>query len=221
MDQLNFFRRNAAQRGDALTLVQSLQDGCSPLAFFDPQHRENLEKLRYGNEGSRQGERCRLPQMPSAYIEACSREIARVLVPSGYLFLWVNAFGLCEGAHLRLRDVLQCVDLLAWDNQCLSMGYRLRRRGDYLVVLQKEPTKAKATWRDHGIPDRWPEKVNRRLHPHVKPIGLITRLIGAVTEPGDLVIDPAADSFVVMRAAQRVGREFVGCDIAYVDGTAP
>jgi site-specific DNA-methyltransferase (adenine-specific) len=59
------------------------------------------------------------------------------------------------------------------------------------------------------------EKVDRKLHPHVKPIGLITRLIGAITVPGELVIDPAAGSFVVMHAAHQLGREFIGCDIAY------
>ena len=54
----------------------------------------------------------------------------------------------------------------------------------------------------------------RTLHPHIKPAGLIARLIGAVTQPGDLVVDPAAGSFVVMRVANQMGRDFVGCDIA-------
>jgi site-specific DNA-methyltransferase (adenine-specific) len=137
-----------------------------------------------------------------------------VLQPSGYLLRWVDPFGLCTGQHLRLVDeTLSCVDLIAWDTLRMGMGYRSRRRGDYLLVFQKPPIKAKSTWRDHGIPDRWPEKVDRKIHPHIKPIGLITRLIGAVTRPGDLVVDPAAGSFTVMRAAHQLGRDFVGCDI--------
>jgi site-specific DNA-methyltransferase (adenine-specific) len=94
----------------------------------------------------------------------------------------------------------------------IGNGYRSRRRGDYLVILQVPPTVAKKTWKDHGIPSRWPEKVDRSVHPHVKPTGLISRLIAAVTEPGDLVIDPAAGSFVTMTAARALGRDFVGCD---------
>jgi hypothetical protein len=43
---------------------------------------------------------------------------------------------------------------------------------------------------------------------------LVTRLIAATTEPGDLVVDPAAGSFVVMHAAKRLGRDFIGCDLA-------
>jgi site-specific DNA-methyltransferase (adenine-specific) len=212
------YQRNVPQRGDALALLGSLPVSCTPLVFFDPQHRENLDYLAFGNDGARQRERCQLPAMSSDFIDQCCREAARVLMPSGYLMRWQNAFQVGMAHHLRIADVLQCVDLIAWDNQRQSNGWRARRRGDYLVVLQKKPIKAQATWRDRGIPDRWPEKVDRKLHPHVKPIGLITRLIGAVTQLGDLVVDPAAGSFVVMRAANQLGREFVGCDIAYMSG---
>ena len=47
------FRRNSAQRGDALMLLQSLPECCTPLVFFDPQHRDTLDRLAYGNEGAR------------------------------------------------------------------------------------------------------------------------------------------------------------------------
>jgi site-specific DNA-methyltransferase (adenine-specific) len=214
------FRRNSTQRGDGLALLQSLQDCCTPLVLFDPQHRETLDRLAFGNEGARQKGRALLPSMTTDYVDACCREIARVLRPSGYAMQWVDTFRLCEAYHLRIADVLKCVDLIAWDNQRPGNGYRSRRRGDYLLVLQKAPVRAKATWRDHGIPNRWIEKVERSIHPHVKPIGLITRLIAGTTEPGDLVVDPAAGSFVVLQAARRLGRNFIGCDIAY-EATKP
>jgi site-specific DNA-methyltransferase (adenine-specific) len=131
--------RNIAQCGDALELLQALPAACAALAFFDPQHRDVLDKLDYGNEGSRQRERCALPAMSKDYIDACCREIARVLVPSGYCMHWIDTFGLCEAHHLRVAESLKCVDLIAWDNLRPSNGYRSRRRGDYLLVLQKRP----------------------------------------------------------------------------------
>ena len=209
-------QRNTAQRGDALVLLQSLPDSCTPLVFFDPQFRGVLDKLDYGNEGARQRGRSELPAMSADYIDSVCRESARVLKPSGYLLRWTDTFHLCQGDHLRITE-FQCVDLIAWDSLCMGMGYRSRRRGDYLLALQKPPIVAKATWRDHGIPSRWVEKIEnpRSQHPHAKPIGLIGRLIGAVTQPGELVVDPAAGSFVVMRAALQLGREFIGCDAAY------
>jgi len=211
--------RDTALYRDALELLRSLSDGCAAAAFFDPQHRGVLDRLRFGNEGARQKNRCALPAMTDDYIDRCSRDIARVLRPSGYLFAWADTFRLCRADHLRVADVLTCVDLISWNSGRLGMGYRSRRCGDYLLVLQKPPLRAKATWRDRGIPSRWTEKVDRRIHPHAKPAGLIARLIAAVTEPGDLVVDPAAGSFVVMRVAHGIGRRFIGCDIAF--GGAP
>jgi site-specific DNA-methyltransferase (adenine-specific) len=204
------FQKNTAQVGDALELLQSLSDASAvAMAWFDPQHRSVLNKLKFGNEGSRQRGRAGLPAMSDDFIDAIRLEIARILKPSAYCMRWIDTFGLCEGHHLRIpREFLTPVDLIAWDSLRMGMGKRSRRRGDYLLVLQRPPVTAK-TWIDHGIPSRWPDS-----HPHAKPLGLITRLIGAVTQPGDLVVDPAAGSFIVMTAAHALKRDFIGCDIA-------
>jgi site-specific DNA-methyltransferase (adenine-specific) len=201
---------NVAQRRDALELLCSLPVGCAATVFFDPQHRSNLNKLKYGNEGARQKERVALPAMSDSYIDDACCEIARTLKPSGYLMLWADAFPFY---HLRLNDGLKRVELISWDDERVpgGNGYRARRRGGYLIGLQKKPIRARATWRDHKIPDHWSEKVDRKIH----PLGLITRLIGAVTEPGDLIVDPCAGSFVVMHAAHRLERNFIGGDIAF------
>jgi len=211
---------NVAQRGDALGLLRSLPDACTPLVIFDPQHRAIMDKKKYGNEGARQRERAKLPAVLESYIDACCLEIARILKPSGYLMRWMDKYCLCQGHHLRISpELIEPVDLFAWDNLRLGQGDRGRNRGDYLLVLQKPPKKAKATWRDYGIPCRWVEKIDlkrypRKLYPHTKPIGLIKRLIAAVTEVGDLVVDPAAGSYTAMHAAHQLGRNFIGCDLA-------
>lgn len=210
------FSRNIAQHGDALTLLRSLPDSCSPLIFFDPQYREGLDRLAYGNEGkSRQKARAMLPKMSTEYIDCCCREAVRVLRPSGYLLEWTDNYRFGEGYHLRVADVLKLTSFCAWDSLRPGQGYRFRNRGDYLLALQKPPLRAKATWRDHGIDDRWPEQVDHSLHPHAKPIGLISRLINCLTVSGDLIVDPAAGSFTVMYAALDLRREFIGVDLAY------
>jgi site-specific DNA-methyltransferase (adenine-specific) len=218
------FEYNVRQRGDALELLRSLPSACSPLVFFDPQFRALLDRQSYGNEGrSRQCRRAQLPAMSEDYIDACCREIGRVLAPSGYCMRWMETFAVCEGHHLRVKDVLPCVDKIVWDNLCMGMGYRARNRGDELLVLQRPPLRAKDTWWDHGIPNRWPEKIEpaaRRKHPHIKPAGLIGRLIEAVTYPDERVVDPCAGSFVVLEECRRLGRRFIGCDIAYAEAAA-
>jgi site-specific DNA-methyltransferase (adenine-specific) len=156
------YRRNVPQNGESLALLRSLPDCCTRLVFFDPQHRGVLDKLKYGNEGARQRERARLPQMADDYIDACCREAGRVLRPSGYLLRWTDTFHLCEGDHRRIAE-LECVDRIAWDSLRMGNGYRSRRRGDYLLVLQRPPLIAKSTWRDHAIPSRWPERSTARF----------------------------------------------------------
>ena len=80
------YLRNVAQQGDALELLRCLQDS-EPglrLAWFDPQHRSTLDRLKFGNEGARQRERCALPQMTDELIDECLHEFTRVLRPGGY-----------------------------------------------------------------------------------------------------------------------------------------
>src|SRR6516162_8559540 len=116
------YQVNVAQRGDAIELLQSLPDACTPLTIFDPQHRSVLNKLKYGNEGARQKERALLPAMTDSYIDDCCREAARVLTPSGYLMLWADSFRLLEGCHLSLSDVFERVDLISWDDTRVPGG---------------------------------------------------------------------------------------------------
>ena len=109
------------------------------------------------------------------------------------------------------------VDLITWDKGRIGMGYRTRRRSEYLVVAQKLPKRAKGCWTRHDIPDVWLEKDRSKAkkdHPHEKPQQLLRALIEATTEPDDLVLDPAAGSFAVKAIATELGRSFVGCDLA-------
>ena len=117
LDRTQQFRFGVAQHGDALELLQSLPGGSAALVHLDPQHRSNLNYQKYGNEGARQRERCALPQMSDDYIDQCCREAARVLRPSAYLLLWADTFRLCQAHHLRVADVLPCVDLVSWNSE--------------------------------------------------------------------------------------------------------
>jgi site-specific DNA-methyltransferase (adenine-specific) len=181
--------------------------------WFDPQHRSVLDKQKYGNEGEWQRERFALLAMSDDYIKTCLIEISRILSPSSYCLLWADKYRLGTGDHLHVAEHLKLVDIISWDSQRMGMGYRSRYCGDFLLVLQKPPIIAK-NWRDHSIRSIWPERVDRRVHPHCKPFELTRRIIAATTAPGNLICDPAAGSFVVMHAARALGREFIGCDLA-------
>ena len=210
------YKINKKNLADGLELMDEIEDSTVKVAFFDPQYRGVLEKLKYGNEGEKRGKaRSSLKQMDEDTIIKFIKEIDRTLKESGHLFLWVDKFHLCQGVLSWFTDTnLNLVDMIVWDKGKIGMGYRTRRKSEYLIVFQKSPVKAKACWTDHAIPDVWEEKTPK-IHPHSKPVELQRRLIAATTIEGDVVLDPASGGFSVFEACKQLGRDFIGGDIEY------
>ncbi len=204
---------------DGIELLKQIKDKSLKVVFFDPQYRGVLDKMQYGNEGKSRGkQRSELIQMTEETIVAFLREIERVLMPSGYLFLWVDKFHLVEGVRPWFNDTsINTVDMITWNKMKMGMGYRTRRQSEYLVVLQKAPQLAKATWSIHNIPDVWNEKTPK-VHPHSKPIELQKQLILATTAEGDFVCDPASGGYSVFEACELCDRNFIGGDIQFGEG---
>ena len=218
----NLCRLNYRNKMNGLELLGNINSEAVSAAFFDPQYRGVLDKLQYGNEGKGRGQaRCDLTQMSEDIIKAFIRELDRVLKPSGHLFLWVDKFHLCTGVAPWLFGTgLSIVDLITWDKGRIGMGYRTRRRAEYLVVIQKTPVRVKGCWTVHTLPDVVQEKVTK-THAHSKPVWLQSQLILAVTQPGELVCDPASGGYSVFEACKATGRDFLGGDIQYGDDPAP
>ena len=57
-----------------------------------------------------------------------------------------------------------------------------------------------------------PVSRERTGYPSQKPEALLDRLIRALTQPGDRVLDPYAGSGTTLVVAARLGRSFVGID---------
>lgn len=210
---------NTAIVSDGLELMAKLPNNTIPAVFFDPQYRGILDKMSYGNEGkSREKQRAALKQMETTVIRQFVLSIDSLLIPSGYLFLWIDKFHLCDNIDTWINETdLSIVDLLVWNKDRMGMGYRTRRTSEYCLILQKKPSKAKGHWILHNIRDVWTEKIEKRIHPHQKPLQLQKQLILAVTNPNDIVLDPAAGSYSVMQACVETQRRFIGCDIESKD----
>lgn len=213
---LKGIERNSRQKMDAVELLSRIPNNLATMFWFDPQYRAVLDKLSFGNEGARQAGRAALKSMDDDDIAFVVEEAARVLAPSGLLMLWMDKFSLASGhwhRWTRRAKTLQVVDLLSWNKMRPGMGRRLRCVTEYLVILQKEPTRAKGCWDDHGIRDAWSESSDRRIHAHAKPYVLTERLIRCATKAGDVVIDPCAGGYGVLEACRASGREFIGGDL--------
>ncbi len=213
----NNIKINQKNKYNRIDLLDNLKENSVKVFFFDPQYRGILNKLSYGNEGVSRGRaRSSLPQMSEVLIYEFISKIEKVLMPSGYLFLWVDKFHLVEGVSSWFGDIstLSLVDMITWNKEKMGMGYRTRRQSEYLVIIQKEPKKAKSTWTIHNIPDIWSEKVEKR-HPHSKPINLQKKLIEATTCEGDIVCDPASGGYSVLECCKELNRTFIGCDLVF------
>lgn len=214
--QLNYIDLlNTRNEMNGLDLLKIIPEKTIKIAFFDPQYRGVLDKLSYGNESAKQKGRAELNQMPEEVIKEFISAINKSLKDSGYLFLWIDKFHLVEGIHGWLEGTnLKPVDMITWHKQTFGLGYRSRRVSEYLVVLQKTPIIAKKSWTKHNIPNVWIEKIEKgSTHPHTKPKGLQEALIEATTSDFDIVLDPAAGSFSVMKAAAKINRNFIGSDL--------
>ena len=207
---------NDKNKMDGLALLKSISANSITACFFDPQYRGIMEKMKYGNEGKRQIERALLSQMTDETITNFIKEIDNVLIPSGHLFLWIDKFHLCQGTTHWTKDTsLQIVDLITWDKGKIGMGYRTRRKSEYLLILQKLPIRAKGVWVKHTLPDVWTEKIinSEKIHPHQKPVELQKQIIDAISSKKDYIIDPCAGSYSVLEACKQMDRNFIGCDL--------
>ena len=70
---------------------------------------------------------------------------------------------------------------------------------------------AEDVWSHNSI---MPWSKERMGYPTQKPLELLERVIKASSNPGDVVLDPFAGCATTMEAAHRLGRQWIGIDIA-------
>jgi site-specific DNA-methyltransferase (adenine-specific) len=53
-------------------------------------------------------------------------------------------------------------------------------------------------------------------YPTQKPLALLERIIGASSNPGDVVLDPFCGCGTAVHAAQKLGRQWIGIDVTHL-----
>ena len=110
-----------------------------------------------------------------------------------------------------------------WDS--LTVIQRLDRLDDLGLILWSKngrPSFKRYLSTSKGVKmgDFWPDPVNIQATSKEatgwatqKPVALYERIIRASSNPGDMVFDPFCGSGTTLVAAQRLGREWIGCDL--------
>lgn len=70
------------------------------------------------------------------------------------------------------------------------------------------------TWLWNGCFQQDMKNKEKRVYPTQKPLALMLWIVEKFTKPGELIVDPFCGSGPVLKAAQMLGRRFIGIDIS-------
>ena len=108
---------DVALREDLLTLLRALPGDCSPLVFFDPQQRDVLDKLKFGNGAVQARFRLDLPIPSSWSARKRAAAITGEIVPTGKPDL-----------DNLLRSFLDGIRTIVIDDDAVIVGVRATKR---------------------------------------------------------------------------------------------
>lgn len=101
-----------------------------------------------------------------------------------------------------------------WDKLNPGMGWRYRRQHEMVMVAHRRG--GKLAWPDEAVKEPNVIRISKPkddVHPNVKPLALIERMIRAHTVHDDVVLDPFMGSGTTGVACMNLGRKFIGIEI--------
>lgn len=232
-------------RGDNVDIMQGIDDSSIDLVFADPPYFlsnggiscsggkiVSVNKAHWDESaGVTQDE-----EYHRRWIQECHR----VLKPDGSIWISGTYHSIYTCGYLLVRSGYEIINDIAWYKpnaapnmscRCFTashetllwarkkgkgrhhFAYSEMKEGFYPEdALKKEGKQMRSVW---SIPVTGQgEKVHGR-HPTQKPVALLTRIIRASTEPGDVVLDPFNGSGTTGVAVKRLGgRKYIGIDVS-------
>ena len=207
---------NRVTQGDCLELMKELPDGCVDLVVTDPPYGINFK-----SHNAMRGERKIVNDNSLLY-----KEFIGVVLPELYRVL-KNGSACFVFGHWRsspvllplLEQLFTVKGCIVWDKVSRGLGWHLSPQHEFIYLCHKgKVNKPIKTYTDiWKIPRVFCDKVHYTLHPHQKPIKLLSKIINIY--PSDIILDPFAGSGTTLVAAKELGRQFIGFEIEqkYVD----
>lgn len=208
--------------GDNLTVLSRVPDASVDLVYLDPPFFAQRRFESVSESGDRRGFDDRWASLPEYvdFMRVRVRELRRVLKLSGSMFLHCDP----HASHYLRVMADEVFGEANFRNQIVwkrtgSHGSANKFGAIHDCILYYARS-ADHEW--HGDPehsDLWLDiqplnaRASERVaYPTQKPEALIARIIEAVTQPGDVVLDPFCGSGTTLVAAGRLGRRFLGID---------
>ncbi len=199
---------------DAVAWLKTLPECSVDLFITDPPY-ESLEKHR------KIGTTTRLKQSKSSSNEWFSifpnerfhellSEIYRVLKKNSHFYLFCDQETMFVVKPIAEQIGFKFWKPIVWDKCAIGMGYHYRARYEFILFFEK----GKRKLNDLGVPDVLQCKRVWNGYPTEKPSELLEILLKQSSSEGELVADCFFGSGVTLITAERLGRNFIGCDIS-------
>lgn len=231
-----YFQHNhiALFQADSLSLLKEMEDESVDMIFADPPY-----FLSNGGISCQSGEMVSVDKgdwdkeidltMDEFNLQFLS-EAQRILTRNGTI--WVsgtmhNIFSL--GAQMN-KLKFKILNNITWQksNPAPNLSCRMFTHSTENIIWAKKNEKSKQTFHYHlmknenggkQMKDVWTFSTTKQSekkfgrHPTQKPLNLLTRIIKASTNEGDIILDPFLGSGTTALAAMKMGRKCIGIDL--------
>lgn len=135
----------------------------------------------------------------------------RVLRDGGHCYVMTNVLNLREMLNVAHSVGFGLHNMLIWQKNTGTPNRWYMKFAEYTLFLRKGPARQ---INNPGSSNIFTARNPRdKAHPTEKPVELMEHYIINSTAPSDVVFDPFAGSGSTLVAAQRNGRQWIGCEI--------
>ncbi len=196
--------------GDCLEILPMIPDGVIDAVITDPPYGVSYETARRSP-----GDKLRTPIQNDGDLSLVAKVwpiIIQTMKPNCHWYAFASPSKIVEAAGIYLGYK----HIIAWDKGNrgtvgdLTCGFGEAWEAIFFGGTGRRPINGK---RPRTIVRHDWSSADYPVHPTVKPVPLIERMIGWSSNPGDIILDPFAGSGTTLIAAKQLGRKYIGIEI--------
>lgn len=195
--------------GDCFEAMRAMEPASVDAIVTDPPY------LGTGTGASRVSRVAAIPderQFFDLWMRELWREFARVLKPTGALWMTIDWRGAVSCERAASGSLLAFGGTGVWAKDGLGMGYMLRRTYECFVVARMPGWKRRKTDEPDVWRVKWTPTDRKSGHEAEKPVALMARALALTADPGGFVLDPFCGSGTTGVAAVAGGYRFLGIE---------
>ncbi len=193
---------NSIILGDCISLMKEMDSNVVDLIITDPPYGDNI--TYYGNKSIQNNES---PLTNCLALVECYRVLKRNKTMYNFTN-WKHLPFLTE--FITKYTKFKIKHVIVWKKPNFGLGYAFRHQFELILVLEKGNPKYNLT--NFSNVQESKHISDKSIHPHQKPVDLLTKIIKHSSEKGDIVFDPFCGSGSTCLAAKHSIRQWFGIE---------